>query len=399
MSSAPHDTADARVLERSGLDRLFESLRNREFRVVGPTVRNGAIIYDEINSSADLPAGWSDEQDGGFYRLKQRGDAALFSYASSPHSWKQFLHPPRERLWSAKREDKTFQIEPAAEPVRTAFIGVRSCDLHAIAIQDRVFQDGPYVDVGYQGRRRKSFIVAVNCGTAGGTCFCVSMNTGPKASSGFDLALTEVLDANRHYFVIESGSELGGEVLRELDLLTATAEERDAAAGVSSRAASQMGRTMNTSGIRELLLANYENACWDQVAARCLNCTNCTMVCPTCFCSSVEDTTDLSGDRAERVQRWGSCFNVQFSYIHGGSIRPSPRSRYRQWLTHKLATWIDQFGASGCVGCGRCITWCPVAIDITEEVEAIRKQDNRNRTAKSHHGVTRTNSSPASILP
>src|SRR5581483_2924366 len=247
MSSAPHDTADARVLERSGLDRLFESLRNREFRVVGPTVRNGAIIYDEINSSADLPAGWSDEQDGGFYRLKQRGDAALFSYASSPHSWKQFLHPPRERLWSAKREDKTFQIEPAAEPVRTAFIGVRSCDLHAIAIQDRVFQDGPYVDVGYQGRRRKSFIIAVNCGTAGGTCFCVSMKTGPRATAGYDVVLTEIVEKGRHEFVLEAGTARGEALVESLKGRAKDASDEKSVEAVVEHTARHMGRQMEIS--------------------------------------------------------------------------------------------------------------------------------------------------------
>jgi len=89
----------------------------------------------------------------------------------------------------------------------------------------------------------------------------------------------------------------------------------------------------------------------------------------------VEDTTDLAGETAERVRRWDSCFNSRYSYIHGGNVRQSTRSRYRQWLTHKVASWHDQFGSSGCVGCGRCITWCPVGIDITEEIAAIRAND------------------------
>jgi ferredoxin len=134
-----------------------------------------------------------------------------------------------------------------------------------------------------------------------------------------------------------------------------------------------MGRGLDTTGIQELFYANYEHPRWDEVAARCLNCGNCTMVCPTCFCHTLEDSLDLTGTVGERRRRQDVCFTVDFSYLHGGSIRPSPRSRYRQWLTHKLATWIDQFGCSGCVGCGRCITWCPVGIDLTEEVRAIRE--------------------------
>jgi formate hydrogenlyase subunit 6/NADH:ubiquinone oxidoreductase subunit I len=137
--------------------------------------------------------------------------------------------------------------------------------------------------------------------------------------------------------------------------------------------ASRQIRHLDTAGLRDLLYENFEHPRWDNVAARCLSCANCTMVCPTCFCTTVEDVSDISGNHAERWRRWDSCFTQSFSYIHGGSVRTSAKSRYRQWMTHKLASWTDQFGTSGCVGCGRCITWCPVGIDITEEVRAIRE--------------------------
>jgi sulfhydrogenase subunit beta (sulfur reductase) len=147
-----------------------------------------------------------------------------------------------------------------------------------------------------------------------------------------------------------------------------------------------MGRTMDTKGIKELLYRNYENPRWDDVAKRCLTCGNCTMVCPTCFCTTVEDITDLTGEHVERWRKLDSCFTMDFSYIHGGSVRSSPRARYRQWMTHKLATWIDQFGTSGCVGCGRCITWCPVGIDITEETGAIRDSEKEPKERRMPRG-------------
>jgi ferredoxin len=336
-------------------------------------VRDGAIIYDDLASTAELPAGWTDTQDGGTYRLTRRHDAALFGYAVGPRSWKHFLHPSTLRLWQARREGRGFQVVPESQdPPRFAFIGVRSCELHAIAVQDRVFLHGPYVDPTYKLRRENIFVVAVNCGQAAGTCFCVSMQTGPKATFGFDLALTEVVREERHYFVVETGSERGTEILQELPHREARADEQQAAGEVVARAASQMGRSLDTTDIKSLLYRNSEHPRWDEVANRCLTCGNCTMVCPTCFCTTVEDTTDLAGEHAERWRKWDSCFTVEFAYLHGGSVRASAKSRYRQWLTHKLATWIDQFGTSGCVGCGRCITWCPVGIDITEEVRAIR---------------------------
>jgi ferredoxin len=371
------------VLPADSLNALFEALRRRGYNLVGPTVKDGAIVYAEIRSPADLPAGWTDEQDGGTYRLKRRADRALFGYAVGPHSWKKFLFPPVTRLWQARRSENggfEFAEEREASP-RFAFIGVRSCELHAIAVQDRVFLEGRHVDPTYKARREHAFIVAVNCGQAGGTCFCVSMKTGPKATFGFDLALTETLEGGGHQFVVEAGSERGAEVLTELPSGKAGSEDLAAAQRAVDRAAAQMGRTMDTAGIKELLYRNYENPRWDDVAARCLTCANCTMVCPTCFCSTVEDTSDLKGEHAERWRKWDSCFTMDFSYIHGGNVRSTARSRYRQWMTHKLATWIDQFGTSGCVGCGRCITWCPVGIDITEEARAIRDSEQRPQAA------------------
>jgi ferredoxin len=201
------------------------------------------------------------------------------------------------------------------------------------------------------------------------------MDTGPRAEAGFDIALTEVIEDGRHYFVCEAGSERGGELMATLPTSPLEPAESEAADAGIARAAAQQGRVMETAGIKELLYDNYDHPRWDEVSERCLTCGNCTMVCPTCFCTTVEDTGDLTVETAERTRVWDSCFTMDFSYVHGGSVRGSARSRYRQWMTHKLATWIDQFGTSGCVGCGRCITWCPVAIDITEEVAAIRATD------------------------
>jgi sulfhydrogenase subunit beta (sulfur reductase) len=365
---------DKMVLEQRHLEQLLQALAGRGYEVIGPTVREGAIVYDRLSSIQDLPAGWTDEQEGGKYRLKRRQDIALFGYAVGPHSWKRFLHPPAQRLWSARRDGTGFQIQPeTTEAPRYAFIGVRACELHAIAVQDKVFLGGPFADPVYRSRRDGLFIVAIQCGQAGGTCFCVSMNTGPKATQGYDLAMTEVLQAGRHYFVVEAATPLGAQVLSEVPHGPAGESERQRAEEVVAETARHMGRTMDTRGIKELLYRHYEHPRWEHVAARCLTCANCTMVCPTCFCTTVEDMTDLTGDHAERWRKWDSCFTMDFSYIHGGSVRATPKSRYRQWLTHKLATWIDQFGSSGCVGCGRCITWCPVGIDLTEEIRAIRQ--------------------------
>jgi sulfhydrogenase subunit beta (sulfur reductase) len=377
------ETEQQVTFKQEQLQTLFTVLEKRGYQLIGPTIRDSAIVYDELNSVGDLPVGWTDEQDAGHYRLARRNDGAYFGYVVGPHSWKKFLFPPVLSLWKANLQKGEMVVAPqTSQTPRYALIGVRSCELQAIAIQDKIFLQGEYKDPVYKARREKAFIVAVNCVTTGGTCFCVSMKTGPKATSGFDLALTEVINGQRHYFVAESGSAQGTEVLAELTKQQTTAEEQQTANSLLEKAAGRMGRQLDTDGIYELLYRNIECARWEDVAGRCLTCTNCTMVCPTCFCMTVQDTTDLTGQSAERKRYWDSCFTLDFSYIHGGSIRNSPKSRYRQWMTHKLAAWQDQFGTSGCVGCGRCITWCPVGIDITEEARAIRAGDKSDKATK-----------------
>jgi sulfhydrogenase subunit beta (sulfur reductase) len=368
------------VIRAVDLDLLFDALRDRGYTVVGPTVRQEAIVYDELPSTSALPAGWTDEQAPGSYRLKRRDDGALFGYAVGPHSWKRFLFPPVTPLFSASRDGRAMLTEDPEPPAPMyAFIGVRACELAAIDVQDRVFVRPDTQDPVYGARREGAFLVAVNCAEAGGTCFCVSMGTGPKVNQGYDLALTELLSDDEHLFLVEVGSERGSEVIGDLPRAPAADEHLTAADQVVERTAASMGRAMDTDGIKDLLYRNLEHPRWDDVAARCLACGNCTLACPTCFCSTVEDGSDLAGDEAGRQRVWDSCFTLDHSYLHGGSVRASTRSRYRQWMTHKLATWIDQFGTSGCVGCGRCITWCPVGIDITEEVAAIRATDRDDR--------------------
>jgi formate hydrogenlyase subunit 6/NADH:ubiquinone oxidoreductase subunit I len=361
------------VVARGDIGVLFDVLVSDGYQIMGPTVQDDAIVYDVLAGIDDLPIGWTDEQDGGQYRLVPRDDEALFGYAVGQHSWKKLLFPPRVTLLQVRRTNGTLEFTQSEVPeTRYAFFGVRACELAAIAIQDRVFLGSGPVDRTYETARRDVFTIAVNCMVAGGTCFCVSMETGPRCTSGYDLVLTEIIDADRHEFVFEAGSKAGEGVLSRMPGRPASEPDQVRVDRVVETTASSMGRSMETKGIKELLLANLEHPRWDDVAKRCLACTNCTLVCPTCFCSTTEDTVTLGGDLATRSRRWDSCFTMDFSGLHGVPVRNTTSSRYRQWMTHKLATWFDQFGSSGCVGCGRCITWCPVGIDITEEVAAIR---------------------------
>jgi ferredoxin len=368
--------AHTAVVDHDSFGALFAALRASGYSLIGPTIRDGAIVYDEISGTNDLPIGWTDVQDAARYTLAKRDDDAYFGYVVGPQSWKKFLFPPRLKLWSATKHAYGFTVNRDERPApMLAFIGVRACELAAMGVQDTVFMAGHHQDPHYRARRENVFILAVNCVQAGGTCFCASMNTGPRVQGGYDMLATEVIEKEKHYFVITTESERAHALLKEVKHRPATRADRTAAWENESRATTQMGRKLNTQGLKDILLATQSHPRWNTVAERCLGCANCTMVCPTCFCSTVEDTLDLTGEHAERWRRWDSCFNQEFASIHGGSARSSTAARYRQWMSHKLATWFEQFGTSGCVGCGRCITWCPVGIDITAEAGALRQGD------------------------
>lgn len=371
-------------IEKSSLQQVIDQLRADGYRTIGPQVGDGAVIYDDLSDVSQIPFGKLDVQDGGYYRLVEDDSAGYFDHVVGPHSLKNFLFPARETLLEVQRIGDEWETRvPEVSSTKLAVIGARSCDLHALAVQDRVFLEGEYVDPAYQARREGLFVVAVNCRRAAATCFCHSMKTGPAVKSGFDLALTE-LDT---VFVVEIGTEGGGNVMASTTWSPCSSERLQQAQQLPveleqhMRSRSEEGvngnrkqRHLDTADIHDLLLGNLDHPRWDAVAERCLACANCTLVCPTCFCSSVAEVSDLTGEHVTRERSWASCFTAEHSYMNSGTVRKSTASRYRQWLTHKLASWIDQFGVSGCVGCGRCITWCPVGIDLTEEVAAIREE-------------------------
>lgn len=357
------------TIAKASLQVIFDNLRTSGYTLIGPVVRDGAIVLDEVTRTHELPVGITDMQYPSRYKLHDSEERDIFGFTVGPHSWKRFLYPPRQRLFSAERGDGNFTASPSpADEKKLALIGVRSCDLSAIGILDRIFTGGPWVDSSYRRRREECFVLAVNCARAGEHCFCTSMGTGPRATSGFDLALTELRDA----FVLEVGSEAGSDSLRNSGWSSTTAFDLGRARNSTAQAERNVRRELRTDDLPRLLLDNIDHPHWKDVAARCLGCGNCTMVCPTCFCSTVEDKLDLDTRSTERVRVWDSCYTSDFSHVHGGNIRPTTKARHRQWLTHKYGSFKEQFGVLGCVGCGRCLTWCPVGIDVTEEINALR---------------------------
>ncbi len=256
-------------------------------------------------------------------------------------------------------------VAPPAEML--AVIGVRACDLAALALQDAHFLGQSHADPAYRARRERLFLVAVDCSHPAATCFCASSGDGPGAEQGFDLRLQELEDG----FLVTAGSMAGTALLEKLDTRSAAAQELAAAAEQQAAAVHSQQRRLPGRDLSDSLQARQEHPRWHAVAERCLSCGNCSAVCPTCFCYSEGEEPELNGAGSRHYREWDSCFTQGHSYIHGIVIRAETRQRYRQWLTHKLGSWHQQYGRSGCVGCGRCISWCPAGIDITEEAQAI----------------------------
>ena len=354
-----------RFLARAHLPDLFTALADAGYRCVGPTVRDGAIVYDRITGVADLPRGVHDAQAPGRYRLREGDTPRHFAWANGAQCLKPLSFAPEETLWRATRADDgrlCFEADTPAPPP-TAVLGVRACDLAALELQTRHFADDPH----FQARRRALLLIAVHCSHPAATCFCASTGDGPAAADGFDLALHELDEG----YLVTTGSAAGRALADALPLSPATTAQQAAARAEVEAAAAAQTRRLPGRDLRDALFARLDHPRWQDAAARCLSCGNCTAVCPSCFCHAQRDEPDLDGRASRHRRLWDSCFTAGHSYLHGIVLRDDTARRYRQWLTHKLAGWHDQYGRSGCTGCGRCVTWCPAGIDLTAEVAAL----------------------------
>lgn len=358
-------------LAHAQIDDMLKVLQNKGYKCVAPRYIDGAINYATLNQARELPWGMEDEQGSAHYKVIKTGVKRAFAFTLPAQSVKPMLFKAHETIWKVIRNvEGKLAFESQVVYEKIAVFGVRACDLRAIAIQDRIFIDDAYQDIRYLKRRENQFLIAMNCTSSHNNCFCVSLGDSPRATSGFDLAMTEVNAG----FVVAIGSALGQEVMDVLNLPKASPATIEGAASGITFAANQ--QTKSIPPIHEVatkLIQNLEHPQYDDIANRCLSCGNCTNSCPTCFCHTEIEEPTISGNDSCHVRKWDSCFTLDHSYTHGETAHENPKHRYRQWLTHKFGTWYEQFQTNGCVGCGRCITWCPVHIDITDEIKHICK--------------------------
>jgi len=347
---------------------LIRNLRDRGYTVVGPSLSEGVVRLMELTGSADLATGVVDVQAPGSYALG-RESPLVFSSVNGPDSPKRYIHPAEVELSKLVDIGDGIESVSAFHPVgKFAFFGIRPCDLRAVEVMDRTMLTPGFEDRVYSALRNNSIFIVVNCTKAGENCFCVSMGTGPSAESGYDVAITELPEK-----LLVDIPEKNTPLFQGIELKPATEAELRTGAEMVQRAREQMGMRIAERDPSKRMYAAMDSPAWGKVAERCLACGNCTMVCPTCFCNTIIDRIDLRDESVSRVRVWDSCLSRDFVYSAGGNPRLQKMARYRQFVMHKFAYWPDEFGTYGCVGCGRCITWCPVGIDITETVNGVLK--------------------------
>ena len=339
---------------------LFNWLNNltRAFDVFGPVKKKrGQVVFEQVNNAEDLD----------------------LDYCSTMLGPRQFIYPSRQRLSQMDRKTGLSQTTPTEEDGKRLVFAIHPCDMHAISVLDRTFL-GDFKDSYYGKLRQSTLTVVLNCNQACDSGFCASMGTGPflQLQDGFDLVLT----AMKENYLIESGSTRGEKLFEKAESLRrAAGKDFSEKKIIEDQAEKSFTKQLDTKDLPELLMRNLYHPVYKQTAdARCLGCTNCTMVCPTCYCYNIEDCTSFDLKSTTRSRYWDSCQELNFARVHEGNFRASRQARLRQFVTHKLATWVEQFGCFGCVGCGRCMTWCPTGIDLTEIAKKIQQDEKVGRT-------------------
>ncbi len=353
-------------LLREHFQQLIEVLTSQGYDCIGPTVQDNNLVYREIHNIDQLPRGIEDHQSPGRYSLSQQDHPRYFAWANGAQAIKPFSFKPHETLWKCQRDSQgNLQFEaqiPDSKPL--AIIGVRACDLAALQLQRDHFLHQQYSDPWFRRHTRHLFLVAVHCSHPSSNCFCHATGDGPVATQDCDIAMHELDDG----FLITASSAKGETILNRLPLQITTASMQQQAQQQIQSAINKQQKSL-PANIKNNLQQNLDHPHWKKIGERCLSCGNCTAVCPTCFCHQEHEQLTLDENSSSHYREWSSCFTHSHGYLAGYQFRPATWQRYRQWLTHKFAGWHDQYKRSGCVGCGRCISWCPAGIDVTEELE------------------------------
>lgn len=315
---------------------------------------------------AKLIDGWRTEAT--VYGPVRQGDIVAFQRLTGPEDGDLYLsantrYPPKS-LFLPQSEAMFRAEESGLEPVEAAsgnrvVLGIRPCDARACQLLDGVFVGAEYTDPYWSEKRRQTALVALGCTDPCETCFCTSVGSGPFDGRGADVMLTDI---GQGYVAVASSAR--GQALLE-QLKDASQDQVDASSTAQAKAHDAIKEPFELDGIVETLYGLFDGEFWYEVQQSCLGCGVCTFLCPTCHCFDIVD----EAQRRERVRNWDTCmFRVYSQEASGHNPRPTNVERTRQRIMHKYAYFIELFDEVGCTGCGRCVRYCPVGIDIRQIV-------------------------------
>lgn len=336
------------IITKKDIANFLDSLK-ANYQVYAPVRQNHYVMFKEITSGSDV----------------------LLDYSNSKIPPKGILFPQSEELFSYKVDKQGAQLEEKIDSQKKVIFGIRPCDAKSLALLDNVFSNDKYQDPYYVTRRKNTVLVGIGCNEPQSTCFCTSIDGGPFDTSALDLLLIDIGDK----YVIEIVTDKGKELLSNANCTEATDADKEAASKVKSNAT--LINTINIDGLKAKLDVNFYDEIWDFISEKCLGCAACTYSCPTCHCFDiVDDAVDTNGCR---VRNWDSCMFPLFT-LHGSghNPRPSGKERFRNRIMHKFKYFVDNFNATACVGCGRCIQNCPVNLDIREVLAEIKASEARS---------------------
>ena len=297
------------------------------------------------------------------------GDAFTLDYANTRASVKTLFFPQAETMLTYERSLDRFNDIRAVpfDAVPTVILGLRPCDARGLELLDRVFGQGQYRDPYYLARRAATVVVALACTDPRQTCFCHAVGGDPYSSEGADVLLSDADDA----YIAVPQTEKGEEWLTTLSLSAVDDGHLETSQAVAARAHELLAEIEPVAGLEDQLVDLFESAVWAEIAEKCIACGTCTYLCPGCHCFNIQDRVLANG--GSRLRSWDGCMYEGFTkHASGHNPRPDQGTRWRQRTLHKFAYLPENVGMYGCVGCGRCITYCPVRLDIREVIARLK---------------------------
>jgi ferredoxin len=297
-------------------------------------------------------------------------DEPFFAYLNSKNAPKNIFFPHTETMMKYTRtpQGMVFSSE-VNEAGQSVLFGVRPCDAHSFVVLDKLFDQEKYKDQYYIAKRQNTTVITLACVKPPyATCFCTSVDGEPVSSEGADILLTDIGDEYLVELVTEKGAKLAG----YFGDTKADAPAEAKKAELAAKAKEAIKSKVPAHEVKPILDKNFDHPFWDTIHAKCLACGTCTYLCPTCHCFDISD--EVVGSDGIRLRSWDSCMFPLFTKeTSGHNPRPSQKERWRQRTMHKFKYYIDMFNTIGCVGCGRCVMYCPVNLDIRKVVEDISK--------------------------